>query len=376
MIDLSTAAIVLSALPAVLLAINLPLYRHTPPRDSRTRPAVSILVPARDEEANIAGALAAILANTDDELDIVVLDDHSTDRTPDIVREIGAKDGRVRLHESAALPPGWSGKQFACHQLALLARCQILLFVDADVRLTPDAIGRMTAFLDQSGAGLVSGFPRQLTLSFAERLIIPLIDYVLLCYLPLGGLRWTRLVGFGAGCGQLMMARRDAYLVSGGHGAIATSRHDGVTLPRAFRRAGFATDLFDAGDIASCRMYCGAAEVWNGLVKNATEGMAGPLALPIWTILLFGGHVLPWLLLLDGQTRSAGAIAVLLSLGGRLVVALRNHSSRLGAILHAASILVLLAIQYDAVLRQIRRRPATWRGRSYPAETDEAGAGV
>jgi cellulose synthase/poly-beta-1,6-N-acetylglucosamine synthase-like glycosyltransferase len=376
MIFLSIAAIVLSALPAVLLAINLPLYRRTPRGDPGTRPSVSVLVPARDEEVNIADALAAILANTHVELDVVVLDDHSADRTPDIVRRIGATDSRVRLHESAALPAGWSGKQFACHQLAALARCQILLFIDADVRLTPDAISRMAAFLDQSRAGLVSGFPRQLTLSFAERLIIPLIDYVLLGYLPFAGLRWTRLVGFGAGCGQLMMARRDAYLVSGGHGAIATSRHDGVTLPRAFRRAGFATDLFDGGDIASCRMYRGGAEVWNGFVKNATEGMAGPLALPIWTIVLLGGHVLPWLLLVDGQTHGAGAIAVLLSLGSRIVVALRNRSSRLGAILLPASILVLLAIQYDAVIRLIRRRPATWRGRSYPAGTDEAGVGV
>ncbi len=376
MIFLSTAAIVLSALPAVLLLLNLPLYRHAPPADPAARPTVSVLVPARDEEANIADALAAILANADVELDVVVLDDHSTDRTPDIVRGIIVSDGRVRLYESAALPSGWSGKQFACHQLALLARNQILLFVDADVRLARDAIGRMAAFLNHSGAGLVSGFPRQLTSSFAEQLIIPLIDYVLLCYLPFAGLRWTRLVGFGAGCGQLMMTRRDAYLVSGGHAAIAASRHDGVTLPRAFRRAGFATDLFDAGDIASCRMYGSAREVWNGLVKNATEGMAGPLALPIWTILLFGGHVLPWLLLLDQRTQAAGALAVLLSLSSRLVVTLRNHSSRFGAIFHSAGVLVLLAIQYDAAIRLIRRRPATWRGRSYPAGTDEAGAGV
>src|SRR5205807_74198 len=126
-------------------------------------------------------------------------------------------------------------------------------------------------FLEKSGAALVSGIPRQETGTFFERLLIPLIHFILLGFLPMKRMRSTRKPAYAAGCGQLFLARRMAYDAMGGHAIIRSSLHDGLTLPRAFRRAGFQTDLCDATDLATCRMYCGAGEVWHGLAKNATE---------------------------------------------------------------------------------------------------------
>src|SRR5204862_2615144 len=145
----------------------------------------SVLIPARNEELGIAAAIRSVLASQNVELEVIVLDDASTDRTADIVRALATEDPRVRLEPAPPLPSGWCGKQHACFALSKLARYPVLTFLDADVRLTPDALARMAALLDRSGAALVSGFPRQETGTFLEKLVIPLINWLLSCYLPM-----------------------------------------------------------------------------------------------------------------------------------------------------------------------------------------------
>ncbi|SMH32113.1 glycosyltransferase [Azospirillum agricola] len=374
---LAALALALALLPLGLGIANLRLYRRPdaePPPDT----AVSILIPARNEEATIAASVEAALASRGVSVEVVVLDDQSSDRTAEIVRALAAHPGnasRLRLEPAPPLPPGWSGKQHACRTLAGLARHPLLLFQDADVRLAPDAARLACGALLAGPAGLVSGFPREETGSLAEALVIPLIHVLLLGYLPMGMMRRSTDPRFGAACGQLIAVRREAYRQAGGHAAIAASLHDGVTLPRAFRRAGLGTDLFDATGLARCRMYRGWREVWSGFSKNATEGMATPAALPVWTLLLFGGHVLPWLLLgwatlvpLPGVAVVLAAPAAAAGLLFRLLLAIRFRQSLLGALLHPAGILILLAIQWAALLRARRGLPAQWRGRAYPAD--------
>jgi len=356
----------LAIVPAALSLLNLLLYRPPPRRGIRA--PISVLIPARNEADKIAAAVNAALANTDVDLEVIVLDDHSTDGTADIVRAIG--DPRLRVEPAPPLPAGWSGKQHACWHLARLARHPLLVFVDADVRLAPDALGRMAAFMEQHPRiGLASGFPFQETGTGPERIVIPLIHFLLLSYLPIGFMRLFIAHGFGAGCGQLFIARADAYAKAGGHREIRHSLHDGVKLPRAFRRAGIMTDLFDATDIATCRMYRGGREVWDGFSKNATEGMATSAGLPVWTALLAGGHVLPWLFLIAGPPELlvpalAGIAAALTT---RLLLAFRFRQSISSAILHPIGVMLMLAIQWSALWTALRGRPATWRGRAYPS---------
>ena len=210
------------------------------------------------------------------------------------------------------LPAGWCGKQFACSLLARAARHPLLVFLDADVRLAPDGLARMAAFLEESKADLVSGIPLQETGTLVEKLVIPLNHFVLLGFLPLARMRRNRHPAYAAGCGQFFLARSNAYEAAGGHAAIRASLHDGITLPRAFRAAGFRTDLCDLTEIATCRMYRTAGDVWRGLAKNATEGLASPgLILPATAILL-GGQVLPFVLLAAcGLAPSAGSMPCL-----------------------------------------------------------------
>jgi hypothetical protein len=359
----------LAGLPALLLLVNLPLLR-TPRRPAAAPPPVSVLVPARDEEASIGDCVESALASEGVELELVVLDDHSSDRTAEIVRGLAERDSRVRLESAPDLPAGWNGKQHACAQLARHARHELLCFLDADVRLEPEGLLRLAGAQQRSGAALVSGFPRELTGTLGEALVVPLIHLVLLGYLPLPGLKWTRRPSFAAACGQLVLVRREDYERAGGHAAIRASRHDGVTLPRAFRRAGLSTDLLDATSLARCRMYRGFAETFAGFAKNATEGMATPTALLPWTALLLGGHVLPFVLLAPAllgpapEVLTAAALGSGLSLGARLLLALRFRQSLRGALLHPVGVAIVVAIQWSALARKALGRQVAWKGRT------------
>jgi glycosyltransferase involved in cell wall biosynthesis len=334
--------------------------------------SISVLIPARNEEASIAACVASVLASRGVELEVIVLDDHSTDRTADVVRELAAKDGRVRVEPAPDLPAGWCGKQHACFALARLARHPMLTFLDADVRLAPDALARLAALHERSGAALVSGFPRQETGTPLEKLVIPLINWLLVGYLPMVGMRLSRWAAFGAGCGQWFLTDRASYEAVGGHAAVNGSLHDGLTLPRAYRRVRFHTDVCDATGLAACRMYRDAAGVWFGLAKNAREGMASAGQLPVWTVLLGGGYVLPPLLLVvaialgDRDAAALAASAVGLGVGLRVATALWFRSSLLGALLHPVGVAALLAIQWFAAYRALVGRPVGWKGRAHP----------
>ena len=364
---LAVAGLVLAAIPAAMCIRNLSAFRHPVAQGGLDQP-VSVLIPARNEERSIGRAIRSVLANAG-RFEVRVLDDNSDDGTAARVLEIARDDARVHLERGPQLARGWCGKQHACHVLAQRARYDTLLFMDADVELAPNAIRIIRKHLETSAADLVSGFPRQRTGSFLERLLIPLIHFVLLGFLPLRVARQSDSPSLAAGCGQLMVARRSAYEASGGHAAIRGSRHDGLQLPRSFRRAGFKTDLFDASRIASCRMYESWCEVWNGLAKNATEGMGSPGAIGVWTILLVGGHVLPLALTIWASLRGSFLLLILsmtgllLALSTRAVLAFRFRQSWMSVGLHPVGTLLLVVIQWFALFREALGAPIPWKGR-------------
>jgi hypothetical protein len=366
------STLILAAIPAVLTLLNLRVFRRLR-RARKTKTAVSVLIPARNEASNIGHALRSVLNGEGVEFEVIVLDDSSTDDTAAIVQQWAAADDRVRLEQAPPLPSGWCGKQHACHCLSQHARHDLLFFMDADVRLTPDALGRMVGLMEQPDApALASGFPRQLMGSWGEKLLLPLIHFVLLGYLPMHLMRWTRWPAFSAGCGQLFITRAEAYRATRGHAGIRSSLHDGVKLPRLFRRAGFATGLFDATDVAECRMYQSSRETWDGLAKNATEGIAAPGTIIPMTALLAGGQVLPFLLLpasawLPTESILLLSITVILAWFPRLLMMRRFVQPFSSAVLHPCGVAALLLLQWSALMRQCAGRPAQWKARSYPA---------
>jgi glycosyltransferase involved in cell wall biosynthesis len=378
---MAISSLVLALVPAIVFAGNFRAFDRLPRRaglDGQPAP-VSVLIPARNEAASIARCVKSVLSNRGIAFELIVLDDHSTDQTAAIVSGLAESDDRLRLIAAPPLPPRWCGKQHACQVLAENARYDTLMWIDADVRLEADAILLMAEELRRNTASLISGFPYEITGSWLEALLIPLIHFILLGFLPLGRMRRDRSPALGAGCGQLFMARRKDYLDAGGHASIRASLHDGIALPRAFRRAGKGTDLFDASDIARCRMYDSAEAVWNGLLKNASEGIATNRGIVPWTILLLGGQVLPVILAvyLVGFGRRYG-LAILLAGAAALcgiairIVAARRYQAQssgpakyLSAIAHPVGVLIFFMIQWHSVLRRLIGRRAMWKGRSY-----------
>jgi hypothetical protein len=384
LLTFAAAMLLCAAIPATMFVVNLRRYRE-PLAAGAEMPHISVLIPARNEEGNIAACLEAVLSSRGVELEVLVLDDASTDRTAAIVEALAAKDVRLRLLGSTALPAGWNGKQHACWLLAQQAAAPLLLFLDADVRLARDALARMSAQLEAGELALLSGFPRQITIGWLEQLLIPLIHFVLLGFLPMGNMRRSTSPAYAAGCGQIFLAKREAYFASGGHAAIRATRHDGLLLPKAFRSHGYRTDIVDLTMLGSVRMYDTSRGVWMGLAKNATEGLGAPARIGPLTLLLLLGQVLPsiaamlWLaayasMIVVGATfdqpRRALLLTVLLALAviasylPRLLAARRFRQPLRSAWLHPLGIVLLLIIQWYALAKQILRSPIAWRDRS------------
>jgi glycosyltransferase involved in cell wall biosynthesis len=372
----SIMGLILAGLPVMMYLRNLPLFQSVRRISSSHRvntdslPKISVLIPARNEADGIEAAIDAALSSTNVEVEVIVLDDHSTDATAEIVQRKCKSDRRVRYSTSRALPPGWNGKQYACRQLADLATHSTFVFIDADVRLSPSAISTLIAYRDQSGTHLVSAFPRQITGTILEQAIIPIMHFVLLGYLPMDRMRASHSPAYAAGCGQLFLTDRQSYLQAGTHEAIAQSRHDGLKLPRAYRLAGLRSDVVDGADLATCRMYTSASTVMNGVLKNAIEGIANPRLIVLFTVLLLGGTVLPIVtLILSLEADRIGPtllslVAVILSHLPRSLAAFQLKQSRLGAMLHVPATILFVALQWIALGQHMLGRQVSWRGRS------------
>ena len=368
MTTLLTAIAILAMIPAANTLINLFLLRT--PDMPKNVPRVAILIPARNEEANIGACVDAALASVGADVEVIVLDDGSTDRTRENVEARAARDPRLRVSSAPELPAGWMGKPHACQVLSELTRRPFLLFIDADVRLAPQAAARL---VPPAGVDLVSGIPHQRMEGLIEMAVIPMINTLIYGYLPLAFMRVSNHPALTAACGQMLMVRASVYREIGGHAAIASFMHDAMQLAKQFRRKRFRTDLVDGTRLAECRMYDNPTAVIEGFAKNATEGMARPVALPVWTVLLAGGQLLSLvatlLIFLTGTYATPSGLCVVAATAclvlARALQAIKCRDSAATVLLHPLGILLTLTIQWRALFRALRGGRVEWRGRTY-----------
>ena len=355
-----------------LAAWNFVLFQRAP-RPLEDGESVSILIPARNEEANIEKAVRAACAQTAHAVEVVVLDDGSTDATPCLLASLCAECARLRVVSGQPLPVGWAGKAWACWQLASQhARNDWLLFVDADVRLDPEAASRALAAARAQRVDFLSAFPRQLVPTPGEALLAPLMYLLLMAYLPMALIRSNRLPSLSAACGQFMLVRRDAYLAADGHRAVAETLHDGIKLARRMKAAGFFVGIVDGQDLAVCRMYAGFRASWQGFTRNAYEALGSPVALAIMATLNTAFFILPFLAFpisaIFGRaalSTAAWGLAVLLVLGLRSVLAWRFRYPWWTALATPVAVLALIGIQCESALRHWTGRSVVWRNRAY-----------
>jgi chlorobactene glucosyltransferase len=335
-------------------------------------PRVSVLVPARDEEAQIGDCVRSLLAQEHPDFEVVVLNDHSTDRTGEILAALASGDARLRVLAGADLPPGWLGKHWACQQLAEASDGELLLFTDADTRHGPHSILHGVAALESEEADLLTALPHEETVTWAERLIVPVVPWAILTFLPLAIAYRRPSPALSAAIGQYMLFRRRAYDRIGGHAAVRSDPVDDIALARRIKAHGLRWRLADASHDVRCRMYQEADQVFEGFSKNLFAGF-GQRLLPfigvwLWLAIVF---LLPIVVLLFGLLGGPAPALDMVIAGFGVAFGLASWGIcrlRFGfplrmTPLYPVTILLLLCIAVGSVILALQGR-ATWKGRT------------
>ena len=349
---------------------------------------MSILVPARNEALNIEACVGSLLAQDYPRYELIVLDDHSDDGTGDIIRGLGLREEATPHHcdrrviSGEPLPAGWTGKGWACHQLSLPARGEFLFFTDADTTHAPGTVSATVAAARAYRADLVSAWPRLITVTWGEKLIIPMIlvlgmviypHWLLLLLQRLPHLA-ARLPAFlrrslGAANGQFMFFTRRGYDRIGGHAALHDHLVEDVALGRAVaERMGEGMRLLncDALRFSTCRMYRSFGETWEGFTKNMRAAFEDSLA----GFLFIGatqccGFLLPFVFLFTAHAARPLVIAQIVVIYViRVVLTARFQTSWLGCLLHPIGEALSLGIGLNS-WRRLASKGVQWKGRVY-----------
>ena len=263
--------IVAAGLISFMLNLILNLRNLKVPRNDsqipEPAPFISILVPARDEEANIETCLASLQKQDYPNFEILVLDDNSVDNTANIVDRMAAKDNHIQLISGANLPEDWAGKPFACYQLARKARGSWLLFVDADTTHAPHMLRGALALALKLKTSMLSGFPRQLANSLPQKLAIPVLYFIILSWVPLWWLHRSRQPRPSVAIGQFLLFPREEYWRIGGHKAVKSRILEDVWLGIEITRHGGRHIAVDLSPVVSCNMYRSLGAMWEGFIK-------------------------------------------------------------------------------------------------------------
>jgi chlorobactene glucosyltransferase len=353
------------------------LRRPQAPARWLSPPLVSALVPARDEERNIARCLRSLLAQDYPRMEILVLDDQSSDGTAAIVEEMAREDGRLVLLHGQPLAADWHGKAYACYQLARVASGEWLLFTDADTEHAPSAVSASVAMAQQTSADLLSLFPEFVAGGWWERLMLPVIPFALLAGLPLSLMRGARWPRAAVALGPFMLFSRRGYWRCGGHAAVRTNIVDDMGLAHQIRKTGGRLVMADGSGLVRVRMYRGLRDLWQGVSKSVFAALHYSWAT---LALAFAGvgaaFVGPFVFLGVGLWRSETSrawvglpfVQIVLIWAAALAVARRLRMSQGMAFLRPLTMAVTMIIAVHSSWCARLGLGTVWKGRSYQAE--------
>jgi chlorobactene glucosyltransferase len=341
--------------------LNTVIFPRLRPATLSQTPLVSILIPARNEAPVIGQTITRLLQQTYPNFELLVLDDQSQDGTGLIAHRAGGNDPRLQILSGFPMTIGWSGKNHACHILSQHARGEILIFTDADTLWQPEALAALIGQMQHHNADLLSVWPTQITETWAERLVVPLIMLAIVGYLPLVMTHYSPLALFAAANGQCMAWRRDAYQSVGGHEAVKASVLEDVLLARRAKQFNLRLRLCDGANLIACRMYNNWPSVRDGFAKNILAGYGSAGALVIATIFHWAIFLAPWVLLFNPYAAWGGLLIAM----GLLLRALTAFSSRqrvIDAFLLPISVLLMTVIAFQSLYWHSTGGPR-WKGR-------------
>lgn len=350
------------------------LHRLDQYPSTEIRPLVSVLIPARNEAAVISGCLESLLAQDYSNLEFLILNDQSTDDTGAIIAQFAVQDERLHCLQGSDLPEGWLGKPWACSQLAGAAKGDLLLFMDADVRLHPRCLTDAVSALLWEDADLISVLPREFTGTWGERLTVPMMAWSIYSLLPLTLAHRVQWAPLSASVGQFMLYRREKYQAAGGHKAVRATSAEDVALTHRLIARGGRWRLVDGRERVFCRMYTGFRQSFRGLSKSLFAAFGHNLVAILFAWLWIGIVYLesPIVLALsglglppDGFSSGLAAAGVGLAALIWLIFAWRLAYPRLLAVLYPIPIALALGIAFHSVYAGLTGK-ATWKDRSIP----------
>ena len=337
-------------------------------------PLISILIPARNEAENIVRCLRSLLKQDYPNLEIIVLNDNSTDGTSKVVKVITEKENRIRLVEGAPLEDGWTGKNFASHQLSKYAKGEYFIFTDADTLHFPKTVSSAFAALITTKVDALSIYPRQIMVTFAERMTVPIINIALQCFIPFILIKKSKSPLFCTALGQFMMFKREVYEKIGGYESIKGHMVDDIQISKRVKKSGFKFMIFDGRNTIYCRMYKNLKGVVIGLAKSIYPAFNGNiLALFSFTGLLTTTFLVPFTLLPLGAFLFDWPAAIIrliiiqiiIILTIKTILAIRYKQRMLDILLAPVSMAVIDALIFVSFFQAKYGEGLSWKGRVY-----------
>ena len=348
---------------AVRIARNARLERVPLDHPPTVTERVSVVMPARNEAHRIGPPVASLVAQIGcEDLEILILDDNSTDGTSEVIRAASGGDPRVRILNGRPLPEGWRGKPHACAQLGEAATGSVVVFVDADVEFEPHAMASAVSLMREHHLDYLSPFPRQIVGSFAERLMQPVNGWVRLSVVDMRHAEDSHEPGSLLANGQFIVIDAVAYKRSGGHEAIKDAMIDDVWLAATLKATGSRGVAVRGSGIAACRMYEGFAELRDGYTRWLWVLFPNNKVLVTTCLKVIASDVLPLFAMLRGS--KLGMIGYGAGVVGR-VISGRSSRDRLipDALFHPASSALSVGLYVDSVRRR-KKDKVTWKGRA------------
>ncbi|MTH53155.1 glycosyltransferase [Bacillus mangrovi] len=336
--------------------------------------AVSILVPLRNEERNVPSLITMLKKLTYPNVRFFLLDDQSEDQTYELLKQHAGPDKRFTLLKGEKLPQGWSGKVHACHLLSRHAETDLLLFLDADVRLQPDTLEKAVSMMRSKNASLLTGFPRFPVTFLLEKWLVPMQHYLIYVHLPLYLANYTGFPAAAAAHGSFMLFKREDYLAAGGHAAIKDSLVDDVHLARKMKATGKRVILANVTEDVTCYMYRSGKEAWNGFKKNIFPGFGRSLPAAAALCLYFAAVcIFPGLFAIYGAYELAAKqtftalyfVPYVLSVLQKMYVDWRSRQSLMLAPAIPLSAAIFIALMAVSIYASFSRKGYDWKGRSY-----------
>jgi Glycosyl transferase family 2 len=339
------------------------------PVPASRRPSVSVIVPARNEEANLRACLESLLVQVGIEFEIIVVDDGSTDRTRAIAESFPA----VRVITPSPLPPGWTGKNNAVAAGAREARGEWLLFTDADTVHKPGSLARAAAEVEQHHADLLSYSPEQEVHGFWEKAIMPVIFAELARTYRPSDVSDPRLPAAAAN-GQYLLIRRRAYDAVGGHAAVATSLLEDVALARAVKSSGRRIFFRFGGDAVRTRMYRTLPQLVEGWTKNLTLLFPHPGRLALRRLFDFVAAIIGYAIAIVAWRTGSALVALVVAAVTSMFMLFLFRRIRHAHFSWDATVLAFLGLPLFSYLLlrsklSYKRGNVSWKGRTYAGES-------